>query len=254
MRTIRPLLLVATAALVLAWVRPVVAEPDRAKARTLVDSAVDLAREGKYQSALELFQKAYAEDPAPVLLYNIGQVRTRLGDLPGAREALERYLREETKPAGLERGRAALDEVLARWPGSLRVLGGGTGALVELDGRPVGRTPLVEPLAVEPGRHRLRLTAERKLPLERDVDVPAGKAVEVLADLLDEPAPVAPAAPAAPAAQVAPDRTWLWVLVGSGAALLVAGGVTAGVLLANRGGSSPSPDVTFTLARPTVTP
>jgi hypothetical protein len=78
-----------------------------------------------------------------VLLYNVARLHDRAGDLVRAREHYERYLREEKDLGGLARGRAKLDALLARVPGSLEVTTEPTGAEVEVDGIAVGRSPAV---------------------------------------------------------------------------------------------------------------
>lgn len=277
--------------LVVAVPVPAAGQENVEKARSLSRSAKQLATDGNYTEALSLYEQAYALYPTPELLYTIGRVADRKGDLPRARQALERYLNEEKGAEGLKRGRAALQEVLAKWPAFVRVVCPVEDAVIEVDGKPVGRTPLAAPLELSPGKHALKVLAPRKKAFEQTLEVKPQEAVEVVARLEDEPAivtlaivpaaarvtldgkalgpgmrkglavqaiprpvvvkPVAGAGmtPLAAPSESAPNdlsgsatieksglSTTSWVLIGTGVAALVAGGITAAVLLTRGGG------------------
>ncbi len=111
--------LLFTASLLM-WTSPCKAESEAEQAAALATEAIEKGRTGRYLEAIDLFQRAYELDPAPMLLYNIGRVRLRIGDLQRALSSLERYLATEDDPAGLARGRAARDEALAKWQGKLQ--------------------------------------------------------------------------------------------------------------------------------------
>jgi hypothetical protein len=308
------------------------ASVERGKKMSL--AAVDLARSGSYAEAIVLFKKAYALTHDSMILYNIGQVAARMGDLPQAREYLERFLNEEREADALERGRQALKDVMARWPGWLRVTSPTVGALVEIDGKPAGRTPLDRPVELSPGEHTLKVIAPGKRAFERQVEVAAGEALAIAAILEDEPgvlslkvepskakvlvdgkavdaalvsalslapgshflrveaegydaeeqtivavggettrasvalkkkpAPQPVVAKAVAAPPVAKNdlsgvptsvekkglSTLSWVLIGTGTAAVVAGGIVTGVLLANQGGGGATADGTFTMTKP----
>jgi tetratricopeptide (TPR) repeat protein len=249
-------------------------------------AAVDLARSGSYIEAIDLFEKAYRLTGDSMILYNIGQVAARMGDLPKARETLERFLKEEKEPEALERGRKALADVMARWPGWLRVTSPTDGALVEIDGKPAGKTPLEKPIELSPGKHVLKVISPGKHPFERQLEVAASEAIEIAAALEDEPALPSPApVPArvvatpvvdkavaantvaarlereppvavndlsgrAPAVEKKGLATWQWALIGTGAAVVVAGGIVAGVLLANTGSGVRSYDGELVVTKP----
>ena len=183
----------------------------------------------------------------------------RLGELERAREALERYLREEKVPAGLERARGALDDVLARWKGHVNVSCATAGAEVTLDQADALRLPLERPIDVTPGPHTVRVTAPGHPPLQRDLVVKAGETVQMVAELTVAPAPVPLAVPVRagaerPLVDPAPPRaavpskglsTLSWVLIGAGAAALVGGGVATYFLLRERGANGA--DLTWTV-------
>lgn len=252
---------------------PVSGAPDRAveRGQKMSLEAVDLARAGQHAEAIALFEQAYALTHDAMIQYNIGQVAARMGNLPRARAALERFLAEEKDALALERGRKALADVLARWPGTVRVTSGTPGALVEIDGKPAGKTPLAGPLELAPGPHTVRLTAPGKVASERPITVTAGAGLDVPVTLVDEaprptvlaPLPVAPSPTDGRPHAAANDlsgrsgtlqrkglSTLDWVLIGTGTAILVAGAVVAGVLLGNRGSDAPDADGLFPMTKP----
>ena len=74
--------------LLLAIVRPAIA--DRAAADKLADEANGLASQGKLAEAAAKFRAAYAQDPRPKLLCNVGVAYYKANDLPRAAFHLER--------------------------------------------------------------------------------------------------------------------------------------------------------------------
>jgi hypothetical protein len=274
MRRMRLVLLVFLASC--AFVSPLSAAPDgpdkAGRGREMALEAVALARSGNYAEAVALFQKAYDLSADPMILYNIGQVAARMGDLPKAREALELFVKKEKEPSALSRGRQALKDVMARWPGSLRITTGVQGALVEVDGKPFGRTPLDRVIELAPGPHVVKVFAKGKQPFERRVEVGSSESLDLPVTLKDEPAQIVPAPvvvvkkppKVVPKPAVAPNdlsgrvdvearakaskglSTTTWVLIGTGAAAVLGGGLAAVLLLRDGGGEGAS-DVTWTL-------
>jgi hypothetical protein len=216
------------------------AKTPREQAGAFAASAEVLASEGKFDAAAALFQRAYELDPEPVLLYNIARMHDRKGDLPAARAGYERYLGEETDPAGQERGRTRLTEVMERMPGSIEVRVVPADAVVEIDGQRA--TGLV---TATPGTHSVAVSREGFRPHAATLEVKPGQAVAVPVDLVALPAadPVRPApepvpAPivvekkARPASRITP---WQWVAIGGGAACVVVGGVLTKLAMDDRG-------------------
>jgi tetratricopeptide (TPR) repeat protein len=225
------------------WSSSIQAQTQAERAGEITEEAARAARAGDYATALAQFEEAYRLDPVPILLFHIGRVKARMGDLRGAVETLERYLGVAPDEDGRVRARAALGEARSRLAGRVTVRSAVDGAVVELDGAPVGRTPLASPLEVTPGAHVIRVVAARYIPFERTVQVRPDEALDVSALLVatGEPPPNGQDEP--------PDRTLTWVLVGTGAAVLVAGGVTAAVLLSGGEGGGGS-EATWTIRTP----
>ncbi|HLU67354.1 MAG TPA: PEGA domain-containing protein [Kofleriaceae bacterium] len=112
--------------------------------------------------------------------------------------------------------------------GSIVVLADIAGAEVALDGQRVGVTPLARPIGgLEPGAHRLEVSAGGYSPFAEEVQVRFQKTTRVLVRLVEDPSarPLDLRGAAGPAAE--PPPRWYqstWFLVGAGVAAAVVGG------------------------------
>jgi hypothetical protein len=182
--------------------------------------AKDKARD-LYRAGLEAFQRrdwrsAYLSFSAAWLLYrnyqiagNLGACEMKLKSYRDAAEHLTFFLRE------LPRGetpdsRAAAEADLATAKakvGAIRVSVDQDDSVVALDGKVVGRTPLADPLYVEPGHHVIEARHQGFITSHHEIDASAGATYEVnsflLSVVLEEPAPVPALAPPPPNADEA---------------------------------------------------
>jgi len=102
--------------------------------------------------------------------------------------------------------------------GSLAILCDAPGANVVLDGKIVGKTPLVRPLeGIDVGKHTLKLEARGYTTFESAVDVRFQKTSEVVVRLLLIGGPLEPP-PEAPTPWYA--SPWMYAAVGAGAVVL----------------------------------
>jgi len=102
--------------------------------------------------------------------------------------------------------------------GSLAILCDAPGADVVLDGKSVGKTPLVKPLeGIDVGKHTLKLEARGYTTFESAVDVRFQKTTEVVVRLLLIGGPIE-APPEAPTPWYT--SPWMYVAVGAGAVVL----------------------------------
>jgi hypothetical protein len=231
-----------------------------ASAATEADAAikhgVELRRRGDDLRALDEFQRAHSLQRSGRALAQIGFAEQALGRWREAEEHLGLAL-ADTSDAWVRRYREVIERsraVVAGHLGSLEVLGGPEGAELRIDGRPVGRLPLAQPVRVAAGHIGIQLVAEGHLPAARPVTIAAGQlARETMTLQKIEPPPLAapqitpaprpvaraplPPATALPeivAAGRAPEdpggwqRTAAWV--GGGAAVLFAGAAVVGLV------------------------
>lgn len=223
------------------------------EARALYQEAQRLERQGQLTEALARLRQAYELLPTPTLLLPMARLCEQLKQPLAGLEATRR-LRRQVPDAGRAGpgGAAELDALEARLAAQvarLRVRTDVAGALVLIDGREVGRSPLDAPVELDPGVHEVEVRGARGARLPQ---VELGPGEEREAELRTAPPPQerAASAPARPPAELtarAPERappgaaryrpgapTWIALGLG-GAAVLAAGAVaiSAGVLRAN---------------------
>jgi hypothetical protein len=89
--------------------------PDAAEtAKAFAADAAALAREGRYDEAAAVYEKAYGLDPAPVLLFNLAYVHEKRGDNQAALDTYARYLAVEEDPTHRADAKKRINIVEAR--------------------------------------------------------------------------------------------------------------------------------------------
>lgn len=81
---------------------PAPAQTPQARAAELFSKGAEAYRRGDLQQAVTSLREAYALDPQPVLLYNLGRAYEDLGDIDSAVATFSRYL--EADPNAADRG------------------------------------------------------------------------------------------------------------------------------------------------------
>ena len=220
----------------LSTVRAEEESPEKAQARMLLSQGNQLFERGDLRAALADFRAAYALYPSPKLLVNAAAAERELGDLPGAATDLRHFLDDATEDDSslVDKARGDL-RALERKCGRIALSGWPQRTTLEIDGRATR-----DPTYVKPGAHAVKVRSATAVELERDVEVGAGQTVE-----LPMPAGAQLAVAATPTtttpARAAPNRRrpgWVIPVVVVGA-LVLAGGVTAGVLLGTQSTGKP---------------
>jgi hypothetical protein len=227
----------------------------RETARELLRQGVAMLGRRDCASALDRFTRARDAFPSSYKVeVNIGSALECLGRAAEAADRFAEFLRradpEVDRDMTLRVGRklAALRKRLA----TVTLAGVVAGALVAVDGRELGETPLPGPFHLLPGRHRLDLSKQHSTVMVA-LDVNAGEQRSVTAALAVVP-PRAAAAPAPtnaaavdplpePARRAAPRRStpiykrwWFWSVIGAA----VVGG-TAGLVAYQTSGDDRMP-------------
>jgi len=219
------------------------------EARQRFQRGVVLFREGAFRAALVEFQRAYELKPHFALLSNIGQTQLELGDYVAASNALRGYLDVGGPDVPAER-RAKIEKQLAGLEDRIAVVTINVnvdGAEVFIDGEPVGTTPLARGLAMNVGRHLVRVRSSDGDEDSKVLDV-AGGDVRELNFELQKGSGVAVAPTAAPdtqpvgtaepvqTARPVPRKLYRKIALGSfiGAGVLTAGAIAAIVLQKNQ--------------------
>jgi hypothetical protein len=205
--------------------------PEKQQARVLLSQGNQLFEKGDLRAALADFRAAYALYPSPKLLVNAAAAERELGDLPGAATDLRHFLDDaaEDDASLVDKARADLKSIERRC-GRVGIPAWPRGSTMDIDGRPAR-----DPTYVKPGVHTVKVRAPSGVELDKDGDVSAGEVVEL-------------AVP--PGADVAVDNTphttkiekkkrpgWVVPVVVLGV-LVIAGGVTAGVIIGTQNRSA----------------
>jgi len=210
---------------------PPAEDPTKSAARKIAQEGLDLYDGGKYQDALERFQRADALVHAPTMQLMAARSLAKLGRLV---EASERYdavskapldasaspaFREAVANAGKER-----EALLPRIPSVVLTVdvAPGVEAAVSIDGVAVPATSLGQKRLVDPGAHTVEARAGGVVKTSR-VALKEGETLPVRLDLRPAQTPSSPA------------RTVGFIATGVGAAGLVLGAVTGGLAITKKG-------------------
>ncbi len=217
------LLLSAAVAHAQAEATPEAPPPD---AHALVDQGIALRREGRDEEAVVLFRQAFALEATPRTEAQLGLGLLATGEFVGAYDRLQHALTAQDE--WIERNRAALQssfEAASQHVGLLEVTGDDAGATVTVNGEVVGQLPLSGPLHAPTGRAVIDVTAEGFRSFSADVTVQAGQTSRVSVHLVPN------LAPDVFAGGDVTQQDWFWPLIGTGAALVIAG-ITLGLAFA----------------------
>ena len=209
-------------------------------------------REGDYADALRSFQEGYRIVPSPKIFFNFALAYQGLARYADALEAFERFVAQATDaaPDNLAQAREQIAELKSK-VGFLSVTCQQAGADILVDGHARAKVPQKTPLAVDPGLHQLVVELGGR-SRARSFTAEAGKPIAVTVDLSEPKLAVsAPTSgdrgivgvrdvPPRTDAEPVPyyQRGWFWVAAG----VVVAGAVTAGLLLGRRN-EYPSPSL-----------
>jgi len=207
------------------------------KARQCFKRGVELYDERDLDGAEVEFRRAYELAPNFHLLYNLGQVASERHDYATAIDFFQRYLSEGGNEIPLDRKssvetelgkfRTRVGQVAIRWDGSA--------ALVLVDDETKGKTPLIGPIEVNVGRHRIELRTYDGESQSRMVDVTGGDTVMIT--FWDDPLPKETKASSAnrlqAESQASPPRRSGNIVLWTGVAFTAAGATVAGVMAYN---------------------
>jgi hypothetical protein len=146
-------------------------------AESLVESGIELRRNGRDEEALAVFSRALKQAPGSTRIkVHLAATYQALGQWVEA----ERYLREAASnpdDAYIRRHRATIEKAYAfieQRLGSLDVVGGPEGAELLLSGRPVGQLPLTQPVRVPVGSYLLEVRKSGYYTVSRPISIGSG--------------------------------------------------------------------------------
>jgi hypothetical protein len=235
---------VVVALSLVAAARPAVAGPDEPtaseraieEARARFQKGVQLFREASFESALAEFRRAYQLAPSYRLLYNIAQVQYELHDHVEALKAFRQYLAEGGSEIAADR-RAQVEADILKLEGrvaSVEISTNVEGAQVLIDDVPVGTSPLKGPVLVNSGPRRISVSKAGYGTTARNVTVAGGDRVKISLDASDSGSSRSldmsvkrSSGPSKDSVASAPNRTAMWVGIGTTAAFAVGTGAFA---------------------------
>jgi hypothetical protein len=228
------------------------AEPtaaDRATARTLAQEGQHALETKNYTAAIDKFSRADALVHAPTLLLGLARAQVGATKLVEAQENYNRIIREGVAPGAPKSWSKAVDDankevgaISPRIPWVTITVLGPSNPEVVIDSTPVPHASLGVKRAINPGTHKIRVSAEGYLPQEKSVVLTEGQSLNVNIELEQAPES-APPPEKKVATAVAVDtssassggewrRTVAYVAFGVGGASLIVGGVAGGLALA----------------------
>jgi len=172
---------------------------ERARASKLFVQGNKLYKRGLYLDALKKFRQAQKLFPSHKIDLNIGSTLDALGRRTEAAAYFQRFLSQgSSAPERIKRlARERLRELKGKLA-SVRLTCLEEGAVVRVDSKSVGRTPLDLPIHLEPGEHTLELIKQGFTPFSRTLKAKAGEKYSVDAMLTrpaSTPEPVPATAP-----------------------------------------------------------
>ncbi len=152
----------------------------RAEAERRNKMASRYYQEGRYESALQLYQSAYDLVPDPKFLFNIALAKEKTFDYEGCTLAFQEYLertRDDTGAAARDTARTRLEHCLSRTVIPVRFTSVPTNAAIYIGQGPDkalrGRTP--QELELAPGQHHVTVELPGYVTQEQDIQVEVGK-------------------------------------------------------------------------------
>ncbi|WP_437593078.1 PEGA domain-containing protein [Sorangium sp. So ce1000] len=155
------------------------------EAKAEYEAARILFNDGDHRNAIIKFERAFELSSDPRLLWNIALCQKNLKRYARLLGTVERLLRD-AGPQLTEQDRkdaAALIEATKAYVSRLDLKASEAGATVFIDGEEVGKTPLSEPVLLDVGTRKIRLTKKGFKDFEVAQQVTGGGAVTVTATL-----------------------------------------------------------------------
>ncbi|HUS63196.1 MAG TPA: PEGA domain-containing protein [Kofleriaceae bacterium] len=130
----------------------------------------------EYEGALADYQGAYEAFPDPKIYFPIAQAEQRLGRFVDALQHYQQLLEEGKDVAGALKTQVQRELIeVKKNLAAVVIETQPEGALVLIDGSQVAKTPMDQPVFVEPGAHGLTVKLEGFKTVERKVDLAMGK-------------------------------------------------------------------------------
>jgi hypothetical protein len=183
-----------------AWAQgaPPAGDAAKAVARQRYQEGVAAYEAGRYDDARNAFMLAYSITHVPAVLLNLGQAELRSHHEDEGGNHLQQFLREHT--GATPEQRAAAEKGIAeakRSTGQIILNVDSPGADISVDGQTIGKSPLLDPWFVKPGKHTIFANSQGKSAAST-VEVKVGATVTATLALGAGAAPPTPPPPVEP--------------------------------------------------------
>lgn len=155
-------------------------EAARAQAREQFGAGVQRYEAQNYQGALEAFQEAYRLAPHPMVRVNMANCYEQLRRPLEAMHHFERFLAES--PSASRQQRREVETALRRLQqqiGELQLSIAPDGARVTIDAAETRRAPILEPVRLSAGTHRVEVRLDGYRSERRELEIVGGQTVRV---------------------------------------------------------------------------
>lgn len=225
---------------------------DKQTAKDLFEQGLSKMEAKRYDEACPAIEKSLTLDPYPGTLFTLAECEALRGHAASALRRYDEYLalyatlpkakqiKQGTREKEARAKKADLERTVARVTLTLPA-GAPSGVTVTNDGAPVPAERLGAEILFDPGDHVISVQAPGAPASEQRVTLSKGEKREIVLELR---APAKASAPTATASATAPppvtegpsgQRIAAYVTGGLGVAGLIAGGVTGGLMLAQKG-------------------
>jgi hypothetical protein len=161
-----------------------VGEAEREQARHLYDEAIQYGKRGEYRKAKASLVAAWSLIKTWEIAVNLGSAEMRLGQYRSAAEHLAWGIRDGAAKEGencgpLIKAKSLLAEAAAH-VGQVKIVADEPGASILVDEEVVGKSPLADPLFLDPGEHVITVLPANpeRVSLKLEVKVQPGDALE----------------------------------------------------------------------------
>ncbi|MBK6516652.1 MAG: PEGA domain-containing protein [Polyangiaceae bacterium] len=173
-----------------------VADPVKEVARTRFKDGVAAYDAGRYEEARTAFEQAYTLSQSPAVLLNLGLAESKTNRCVAGGNHLLKFLREHKEITPEQRTAAAAGiEDCKKKVGLIAITVDAAGAEVSVDGASVGKSPVADPVFVEPGTHAVIATLSGRTA---STSVEAKKGQTTVATITVKPAEPTPPTPPDP--------------------------------------------------------
>src|SRR5688572_25144401 len=124
------------------------------EARRRFQEGVRFYDQRQYDKSRLAFLQAYALKPHPAVLLNLAQSELRAGRYADAAGNFAKYIRENPNAEAMDHALAAFEEARKRVV-EVNVSVNQPDAIISVDGQQIGKSPLPDPLYIEPGAHTI---------------------------------------------------------------------------------------------------